>query len=124
MKYRLGAALAFVNFAWTPQAVAQGVPQLEKCTLTQTWDYRGGTWGVKNICNEPVSIQFMTQKDKRVVRTQVGPGERFNTGLSKAQINAGWWIFTTCPVGYESSIPFEARYETALIDGQYNCIKK
>jgi hypothetical protein len=103
---------------------AQGVPHLEQCTLTEKWDYQGGEFGVKNICDKSVVIQFMTEKYPQVKNIELKPGERFNTGLSRAQISSGWWVFTACPRGYTSSIPFQVRYENALADGKYNCIGK
>lgn len=126
MNFRAKAALscsAFTLLLISP-AGAQGVPQLEQCTLTKTWDYQGGQFGVKNICDKSVTIQFMTEKNPRAKRIDLKPGERFNTALSRTQIKSGWWIFTTCPVGHVSSIPFEVRYKNALMDGQYSCIKK
>jgi hypothetical protein len=115
--------LVFSLWSSSP-TIAQGVPHLEECTLTQSWDFQDGQFGVKNICNKPVTIQFMAESQQQTKSVELKPGERFNTGLGEAQIKSNWWVFTTCPVGYVSSIPFEVKYKDALADGHYNCVEK
>jgi len=115
--------LVFSLWSSSPTS-AQGVPHLEECTLTQNWDFQDGQFGVKNICNKPVTIQFMAESQQEAKSAELKPGERFNTGLGEAQIKSNWWVFTTCPVGYVSSIPFEVKYKDALAEGHYNCVEK
>jgi len=67
MKLRRVSALlcpVFISLLSTSPTAAQGVPHLEQCTSTEKWDYQGGQFGVKNICDKSVVIQFMTQKDQ------------------------------------------------------------
>jgi hypothetical protein len=101
--------------------IAQGVPHLEQCTLTKAWNIEDGWFGVKNICDKSIMIQFMSEDSQKPKSAELRPGDRFNTGLHKV---SGWWVFTTCPAGYVSSIPFDIKYKAALTDGVYNCIKK
>ncbi|HXC27445.1 MAG TPA: hypothetical protein VNV38_05765 [Stellaceae bacterium] len=48
--------------------------------------------------------------------------QQFDTGLSRAQIDAGWWMFTTCPAGYTSSIPFTPVNRDSLVASTYQCV--
>ena len=96
--------LVFSLWSSSP-TIAQGLPHLEECTLTQSWDFQDGQFGVKNICNKPVTIQFMAESQQQAKSVELKPGERFNTG-------------------YVSSIPFEVKYKDALADGHYNCVEK
>ena len=102
----------------------QSLPHLEQCTPTDKWDFRNGKFGVVNTCDKPVIIQFMSKFDERAVNVQIEPGGRFNTELDQKQKGSGWWVFTTCPVGYVSNVPFETKYLDTLIDGHYNCVRK
>jgi hypothetical protein len=114
----------FLSSFAASSARAQGAPHLEGCVLTHRWDYEGGTLGIKNICDIAIAIQFMRQKDPQAKRADVKPGERFDSGLSQAEIGSEWWIFTACPVGYVSSVRFETENRYMLTAGEYNCQKK
>jgi hypothetical protein len=118
--------LGAIIVSWPASATiaSESLSHLEQCTLTDSWDYQGGQFGVKNICDKSVSIQFMTQRNQKVKSTILKAGERFNTELSQTQVKSGWWVFTTCPVGYVSSVPFQVRYLNALTDGKYSCAKE
>jgi hypothetical protein len=56
----------FMSLVSAPPTIAQGLPHLEQCTLTEKWDYQGGELGVKNVCDKSVAIQFMTEREQRV----------------------------------------------------------
>jgi hypothetical protein len=116
-----GLAALLVCIAAAPAAAQQSAHHLEQCTR---WGYidANGRFGTSNTCNQPVEINFMAQGNQRAVVRVLNPGEVFDTGLTRAQIDAGWWIFTACPVGYASSIPFTPNNRDSLIDSKYQCI--
>ena len=121
------AALLGICYGMSPIGAAiaqQSLPHLEQCTPTDKWNVQNGKFGVINSCDKPVVIQFMSKFDERAINLQIEPGGRFNTGLDQKQIGSGWWVFTTCPVGYISNVPFQTKYLDTLIDGHYNCVRK
>jgi len=89
-------------------------PHMEQCTK---WEYENGDFGTKNTCNKAVQIQFMT-KDKHIIERHLKPGETFSTSKQD------WWMFTTCPAGYTSSIEFLLENEKSIRTSRYSCIKK
>lgn len=95
-------------------------PPIEQCT---TWGFDSGQFGTENTCNKAVVIQFMA-KDQRPIERMLNPGEAFRTGLSHSQIGQEWWMFTTCPVGYVSSVPFLPENNDAIRTSRYSCVRK
>lgn len=99
-------------------------PHMEQCT---TWEYDDDNFGTENTCDKAVVIQFMV-KDQPAIERQLKPGETFRTGLSRSQTIG--WMFTTCPVGYVSSVPFLPEEDDAFIDPSpikaslYSCVRK
>jgi hypothetical protein len=55
---------------------------------------------------------------RHAITCQLKPRESFNSGLSEAQIKSGWWIVTTCPVGYVGSVPFLAKNKDIIFSQQ------
>jgi hypothetical protein len=113
--------LAVIYFCCTAAWAQQTVPHLEKCT---DWNYQDGVFGTTNSCSQPVAIQFMTRGNQQATTGNIGPKERFKTGLNKQQIDSGWWMFTACPVGYVSSITFVPGNKDTLIPSKYNCVRQ
>jgi len=118
-------ALAKALFYSVCPGPAEGLrPHMEQCT---TWEYHDDNFGTENTCNKDVVIQFMV-KDQRAIERQLKPGEAFRTGLSRSQTIG--WMFTTCPVGYVSSVPFLPEKDDAFIDPSpikaslYSCVRK
>lgn len=118
---RRGLAALLVCLAAAPAAAQQSVHHLEQCTR---WGYidASGRFGTSNTCDRPVEIHFMTKGNQRAVVRALKPGEVFDTGLTRGQIEAGWWMFTTCPTGYASSIPFTPDNRESLIASTYQCV--
>lgn len=116
----LSSAAASASLAPRPALAQDSVPHKEACTV---WNYEQGRLGTVNRCREPVDVRFMVAEDPRVQERRLAPGERFDTGLEKAQINS-WWMFTTCPPGFVSDIPFEAPHSAAIIDSRYVCVQR
>ena len=92
-------------------------PHMEQCT---TWDYDNDQFGTENTCDEAVVIQFLT-KDQPMIERQLNPGEAFRTG---SQIDRGFWMSTTCPVDYVSSIPFLPENRLEIGASRYSCTRK
>jgi hypothetical protein len=116
-----GLAALLVCLAAAAAVAQQSVHHLEQCTR---WGYidASGRFGTSNTCDQPVEIHFMTQGNQRAVVRVLKPGEIFDAGLTRAQIEAGWWMFTTCPAGYASSIPFMPNNRESLIASKYQCV--
>ena len=95
-------------------------PHMEVCTV---WDYDGGQYGTRNACDEPVVIRFRSGVREAVER-EVGPGGEFRTGLGRSDIRDDGAVFTVCPVGYESSPPFDSRNPEAIRKSFYSCVPK
>jgi hypothetical protein len=110
-------SIGFAGFAQKP------IAHLEYCTRWGDIDAKGG-FGTSNTCPQPVVIRFMRAGDQRIVERTLKPGEVFDTGLTREQIHSGWWMFTTCPVGYASSVAFTAQNRNALIASKYRCVRK
>ncbi|HEY7991990.1 MAG TPA: hypothetical protein VID77_11435 [Stellaceae bacterium] len=115
----LPALLLFANAAFAQQSV----PHREDCTR---FGYIHGheEFGTSNTCDKPVVLRFMTEAHQRTVERVLAPGEVFDSGETMAQIKAGWWIFTTCPVGYASNIAFLAQNRNSLASSEYRCVRK
>jgi hypothetical protein len=102
-------------------AVAQDVPHVEDCTK---WHYTDGKFGTANSCDKSIVVNFMRKSDQHAVIRTLRPAEKFNTGLSQAQVESGWWMFTACPVGFVSSVPFLAENESIIVPSKYRCVRK
>jgi len=102
-------------------AAQQAVPHLERCT---SWDYGTGHLGTSNSCDMDVSVRFMTMRDQHFVEVELGPGRRFDSGLSRDELGSDWWMFTTCPVGYVSDVPFQPENRETIIPSKYGCVRK
>jgi uncharacterized membrane-anchored protein len=98
-----------------PDFLAGTTPHLERCTLFQ--DY-GNKLVVVNNCDEEVVVMFMPN-GQHATEFTVGPMERLETELSWTD----GFVFTTCPVGYESSVPVRAGRRELLSRSQYLCVK-
>lgn len=100
-------------------------PHREQCVK---WGYDGNQFAAKNHCDEAVFVQFQ-RAGRSPIGSQVNPGEMFFTGLERSQMRVGrpcwdYWMFTACPVGYVSSVPFWAENCKAIISSEYSCVKK
>ena len=115
------AASLGVLAAVCPARAQQTEPNLEDCTK---WDYDNDRFQTVNTCDKPVSVRFMAGIDRHLIERQLEPGDVFKTGLRRKQIDASWWIFTTCAVGYESTLDFGAKNREAIIASDYACRKK
>lgn len=107
-------------YSLCPGPAQRWKPHMEQCT---TWGYDGGQFGTENTCDKAVVIQFMAE-GQRAIERLLNPGETFRTGLSRSQIDRGWWMFTTCPVGYVSSVPFLSKNNEVIRASRYSCVRK
>ena len=93
---------------------------MEHCTK---WDYEEGQFGTRNTCDEAVFVQF-SAPGKPSIEHRLKPGEILRTGLTRAQTSGLSWMFTTCPVGYISSVPLDPAGRAEIAGSHYSCIKK
>jgi len=107
--------------AAAPGAAQQAVPHLEDCT---NWDYGTGHLGTSNSCDTDVSVRFMAKRDQHAIEVELGPGRKLDSGLSRDEIGSDWWMFTTCPIGYVSDVPFQPENKDTIIPSQYRCVPK
>jgi hypothetical protein len=125
LSFSLFGAAAVLGWlaAASPSLAQQKAHHLEHCTR---WGYidASGRFGTSNTCTQPVEIQFTRAGDQRVVKRTLKPGQTFDTGLTREQIQSGWWMFTACPVGDASSIPFAPENRDVLIASKYECVRR
>lgn len=94
-------------------------PHWEVCTHIAF--YRGD-YHTENVCSADVAFAFSSTSatGERTLK----PGEAFQAGLKPGQEKG--FLFTTCPVGFTSSIPIVgegSRYHE-LRYGQYKCVRR
>jgi len=107
------ATLGIALFVLMTMQLAQK-PHMEQCVR---WVYEGDQFAAKNICDEAVFIRF--EKEGLAVDRQLNPGETLLAGLKHPP-----WMFTVCPVGYVSSVPFEGENNKAIRASRYSCVRK
>jgi hypothetical protein len=104
-------------------AAQKSVAHLESCTR---WGYidQGGYFGTSNTCNRSVALRFLAKSSPQIVERALNPGEVFDSGLTREQIETGWWMFTTCPVGYQSNVAFVPENRGVIIPSKYRCVER
>jgi hypothetical protein len=114
-------------FGLVAAAAAEQFPNLASCT--NGWDYdRDGKFGSRNMCEFAAEIQFMTHSDPHPLVRIVDEAEPFSTGLTKAQVEAGWWMYTACPLSFVSKkslkpdIAFVPANREKIAAGAYQCV--
>ncbi len=112
-----------LTYSHCPGSGDKVCPHMEMCT---NWRYYHGELGTQNACGTAVVVRFLfvSNAKKNVIDRELKPGEVLRSGLSKEKVASGWYIFTTCPAGYFSSVPLEDEYREAIRDSQYDCVKK
>ena len=86
---------------------------MEQCTIFQ---FEGDELATANTCDEAAAVQLLASGQSAIERV-LDPGETFVTGLSRGVR----YMFTTCPVGYESSVPLREENRSAIVGSQYSC---
>jgi len=89
---------------------------MEQCK-TSRYDYAQGQYVVENVCDIPITVQFMVS-DQPAVERRLDPDETFATGLRRSD----WAISATCPDGYVSSPPFLPENREAIAASLYGCV--
>ena len=123
---KLGLACALALSVLVPAHPGQAkttVPHLEHCTR---WGYidQNQHFGTSNTCKTPVALRFQAKSSPGPVEHILKPGEAFDTGMTREQIGSGWWIFTTCPVGYRSDVAFGPANVNIIAPSHYRCVPK
>ena len=90
-------------------------PHMEQCTKLE---YENGYYKTKNNCSKSVHFNFW-EKGQKIIARDLKPGESF-----KVNPKSGSWMFTTCPVGYISSVELSEDNTHIIRASQYSCIKK
>lgn len=90
------------------------VKDMESCTY---FDVEGDSWKTRNTCNQAVDLRFMERGQAPIERT-LQPGENFEPGAN----DGADFVFTTCPVGYVSSLPISEENWEAIGNSIYTCI--
>lgn len=111
-------------YDFCPGPTPQGLkPHLENC-IKWASTRRDKKLGWRNICNKAVVIEFHSYQDKPGlnIERQVIPGK---TSTKHPRHSGGKpSLFTVCPVGYVSSVPFTAENKGDIRASQYSCIRK
>lgn len=93
-------------------------PNRELCL---EWDTYDGTFGARNTCDRAVTIRFLLQHQQHAIEQEAAPGKVFSTGMSRQQLDSGWWMFTACGLGEVSSVDLAAQNRDAIADSLYSC---
>ncbi len=104
-------------------AAQKSVAHLESCTR---WGYvdQNEHFGTSNTCGQPVALKFRAISSPQVVERVLNPGEVLDTGLTRGHIDAGLWMFTNCPAGYQSDVAFVPGNRAIIIPSKYRCIPR
>jgi len=91
------------------------------------WSYGAdGRFYGHTRCEFGTEIQFMSQANGlHLIAT--GYGARLFTGLTKADIESGWWMYTTCAVRVggrplKPDVPFTPENRDRIKAGDYKCV--
>lgn len=95
-------------------------PNVEHCT---EWGYDRNEYVAKNTCDRPVVVRLQSAGEQ-AIEGQVKPRQTFRTGLMRLQIEAGSWLYTVCPVGHVSSVPFSPEHAKTIRASHYSCVRK
>ena len=96
-----------------PRSLSGMTPHIEKCTIFQDERYE---FVIINSCNEPVDVVLMASGQK-ASEFRIGPMERLATGMSYTRE----YVYTTCPLGYVSSVPVREGRRSLISRSQYLC---
>lgn len=96
-------------------------PHAEQCI---SWNRVEGHDGAKNLCDEEVAIEFVSKlggdSNLEIERLEV-PGEAFR---ADSKLSGMPPMFTVCPIGYVSSVPFNAENSDAIRASRYSCVRR
>lgn len=97
-------------------------PHMEQCT---EWDYEGNEYVARNTCNRPVVVRFQAAMiaSEQTKESQVNAWQTFRTGLTRFEMEGNDWIFTVCPVGHVSDVPFSPQ-NAEIRASRYSCVRK
>lgn len=91
-------------------------PHMEQCI---SWDPVGGQFGATNLCDEEVAIEFVSQS-REIERLEI-PGKSF---LASSKLSGMPWMFTVCPMGHGSSVPFQTENSDTIRASHYSCLRR
>jgi uncharacterized membrane-anchored protein len=97
-----------------PGTLSGMAPHIEKCTIFQDEGYE---FVIINSCDETVDVVLMPS-GQNASGFRIGPMERLVTGMSYTRS----YVFTTCPVGYVSSVPVREGRRSLISRSQYVCL--
>jgi hypothetical protein len=123
------AALGLCGFGIVAPATAQEWPNFSSCTRQWAYD-RDGNFVTRNKCDFAVEIQFMSQGDPHPVAQRLDEEAIFNSGLSKSQVDAGWWMAATCAIDFVTGRPlvpnvaFLPENKDRILAGDYKCVSQ
>lgn len=120
------AALGFCALALLARAGADEKRNFAACTH---WRYDGkGMFFATSRCEFATEVQFMAQSHPQPITRRIGSGGVLETGLTKAQVESGWWMATTCPISIvtqkplKPDVPFVAENKDRIKAGNYKCV--
>jgi hypothetical protein len=111
------AALCAAQAARAQDPETQG--QVEYC---KTWTVEGDHWGATNHCDQTIVVHLLV-RDVGLDRTwTLKAGERLVTDLAARPTT---WMATTCPGGYEPSVPVDwDTHRADIMASNYHCVKR
>jgi hypothetical protein len=120
--------LCGLDFAVPAAVAAEERPNLAFCTNNWSYDRDGRFYTLSN-CEFAVEIQFMSEADPHpVARTLDESDGMFTTGLTKSQVESGWWMSTTCEISIVTGRPlkpdvsFIPANRDRIKSGNYKCV--
>jgi len=90
-------------------------PHLERCTRFQDEDDK---LVITNTCDEPVAVVFM-QHGQRATAFSLSSKKELSTGISYSPS----YVYTSCPLGYKSSVKVRRGTRGIIAASQYHCLE-
>jgi len=97
-----------------PRTLSGMTPHIERCTIFRD---EGNELVIINSCDETLDVVVMPS-DQSASGFRLGPMERLATGISYTRS----YVYTTCPVGYVSSVPVREGRRSRISRSQYVCL--
>lgn len=124
------AMLGLCSFAFAVPAAVAAEERPNRAFCTDNWSYdRDGRFYTHSICEMNVEIQFMSEADPHPVARKLDESDGvFMTGLTKSQVESGWWMSTTCEFSIVTGrplnpdVPFIPANRDRIKAGNYKCV--
>jgi hypothetical protein len=105
-------------------AFAQSTVQHVEACSHNSWGFLTfSKWhfGTTNMCDQPITIWFMTESGK-VVHADVPPRGVFDSGLTRGQFDETDWAAAVCPRGFQPRPSVSKANWNVILNSKYVCV--